>query len=613
MSIIMQINPFDFFTDTNGDALDSGFIYVGQPNLDPRQYPVTAFYDAALTIPAAMPLRTSNGYIVRNGSPAFLYINGNYSIRVEDKKHRQIYYVPDFLLNGSGSAVNAGDLSNSSDPSKGGALVGWSRSPLSVAITNVSRFLDAQVINLWEFTSYVTNFSTFSTNPSACDWSPALTAAWSTGKRVYAPSTTYWIQTKAVMPLNACSLFGDGDSTVFMVGSVMDHAFERIDDASAAALSPVSLDRFRVDCNRKADWGVWIECSKSGTLTVSVDNFLVGGAKLGSPAGAGARYYENEVTELSLNAGPAFSGNTVGMAAYGLVLDLSATDNVVFHPVAAYITEIGIHNKGGSNKIYTPHAFGNNASDTGPKYCVVIEAPGEIIHPHCDNPTVAGVAIRSRNVQLTGGNYQWAADNTPTVGGATCIEINDALNEIVILGGVPRGANASNPTIRYLGTKPIRFTMFGITPFTPNVGETNFNCVAGQLGVTPRVGARSLMGVDTAAATSGAFQLYKAGALRYEMAVTSNNETGGDVGSGLSMTALMDDGVTIAEFMHYFREFKQLELLGRIRIGATALAFFDKNPIAKPTLTGSRGGNSALTSVCSVLDALGLATNNTTP
>ncbi len=112
MSIVMEINPYEFFTDTDGDALDAGYIYIGQANLDPRQYPVTVYYDAALTIPAAMPLRTSNGYIVRNGSPTFLYIDGNYSIRVENKNHRQIFYVPDFLLIGSGSAATVADLVN---------------------------------------------------------------------------------------------------------------------------------------------------------------------------------------------------------------------------------------------------------------------------------------------------------------------------------------------------------------------------------------------------------------------------------------------------------------------------------------------------------------------
>ncbi len=127
MSIVMQINPFEFFADTQGDPLDAGYIWIGQPNLDPRQYPVSVFYDEDLTIPAAMPLRTRNGYVVRNGSPTFLYINGNYSVRVEDSRHRQIYYVADFLMVGNGSAVSSGDLSNQTDPAKGSGLVGYIR------------------------------------------------------------------------------------------------------------------------------------------------------------------------------------------------------------------------------------------------------------------------------------------------------------------------------------------------------------------------------------------------------------------------------------------------------------------------------------------------------
>ena len=125
MSIIMQINPFDLFTDTSGDPLDAGYIYIGEPNKDPRQYPVAAFYDNALTIPAPMPLRTTSGYIVRNGSPTFLYINGNYSVLVQNKKRQQIFYIADFLMIGSDSAVAAGDLANAVDPLKGAGLVGY--------------------------------------------------------------------------------------------------------------------------------------------------------------------------------------------------------------------------------------------------------------------------------------------------------------------------------------------------------------------------------------------------------------------------------------------------------------------------------------------------------
>jgi hypothetical protein len=110
MSIVMQINPFEFFVDADGTPLDSGYIWIGELNKDPRNYPVTAYYDKDLTIPAVMPLRTTNGYVYRSGSPTYLFINGNYSVLVEDSKHRQVFYVADFLLSGNSSAITSQDL-----------------------------------------------------------------------------------------------------------------------------------------------------------------------------------------------------------------------------------------------------------------------------------------------------------------------------------------------------------------------------------------------------------------------------------------------------------------------------------------------------------------------
>lgn len=99
-------NPFDYFSDLNGDALDGGTIYYGLPNQDPIQYPKAVFFDSAMTIPAPQPLKTVAGYIVRNGSPTYIFTaNGSYSILVLDKHGRQIYFVADVLLIGNQAAV----------------------------------------------------------------------------------------------------------------------------------------------------------------------------------------------------------------------------------------------------------------------------------------------------------------------------------------------------------------------------------------------------------------------------------------------------------------------------------------------------------------------------
>lgn len=163
MSVVMQINPFEFFVDGNGDALDAGYIYIGEPNKYPDSFPVAIYYDEALTTPAANPLRTSNGYIVRNGSPTFLYIDGNYSIRVTDVNGVQIFYVPDFLMTGSSSAVSLvefnqfkADLADTADIAKGDALIGV-KQPLtgSAAITQHDK--NAQTIHINDFPSTPTD------------------------------------------------------------------------------------------------------------------------------------------------------------------------------------------------------------------------------------------------------------------------------------------------------------------------------------------------------------------------------------------------------------------------------------------------------------------------
>ena len=50
----------------------------------------------------------------------------------------------------------------------------------------------------------------------------------------------------------------------------------------------------------------------------------------------------------------------------------------------------------------------------------------------------------------------------------------------------------------------------------------------------------------------------------------------------------------------------------RIEINTTGIGFFNATPVAKPTITGSRGGNAGLTSLLSNLNALGLITDSTT-
>lgn len=68
------------------------------------------------------------------------------------------------------------DLSSTSNPAKGAALVGWKRSPLRKAINTVGQMLDAQAISVWEFANLVT-VKPDANDPDTWDWTPAFQAA----------------------------------------------------------------------------------------------------------------------------------------------------------------------------------------------------------------------------------------------------------------------------------------------------------------------------------------------------------------------------------------------------------------------------------------------------
>ena len=88
--------PFPIFTDTDGSPLENGYVWLGTANQDPQANPITAYWDAALTITAAQPIRTLGGYPSNAGTPARLYVDvtSSYSILVQNKNGSLIYSAP---------------------------------------------------------------------------------------------------------------------------------------------------------------------------------------------------------------------------------------------------------------------------------------------------------------------------------------------------------------------------------------------------------------------------------------------------------------------------------------------------------------------------------------
>ena len=94
MTALSVSSPFPIFTDIDGQPLEAGYVWLGTVNLDPQVNPINVYWDAALTIAAVQPIRTIGGYPANSGTPARLYVNSDYSIRVMNKNGSVVYSAP---------------------------------------------------------------------------------------------------------------------------------------------------------------------------------------------------------------------------------------------------------------------------------------------------------------------------------------------------------------------------------------------------------------------------------------------------------------------------------------------------------------------------------------
>lgn len=82
----MFLAPYTAIADIDGSPLDAGFLFFGEYNKDPELFPVPVYWDADFTVPAAQPIRTRNGYPVRNGSPTKVYLKtAQHSIVIKNR------------------------------------------------------------------------------------------------------------------------------------------------------------------------------------------------------------------------------------------------------------------------------------------------------------------------------------------------------------------------------------------------------------------------------------------------------------------------------------------------------------------------------------------------
>jgi len=108
MSALSIQPPYPAFAGADGLPLENGYIWVGAVNLNPQVNQIAVYWDSALTIAAAQPIRTLNGYPVYLGTPARFYSASDYSIQVLDSKGTVVYIsLNDNAFSGGAVASNA--------------------------------------------------------------------------------------------------------------------------------------------------------------------------------------------------------------------------------------------------------------------------------------------------------------------------------------------------------------------------------------------------------------------------------------------------------------------------------------------------------------------------
>lgn len=138
--------PFSPYYDLDGSPLDAGSLYFGEVDENPETNPVTVYWDAALTQPAAQPIRTLNGFPIRSGSIGFLYASDNYSLTVRNRIGALVLYAPsslNFNLAGQIQAVRT-DLASTASATGGPGMLGLNAT-LNYAASTVGRRLTERV------------------------------------------------------------------------------------------------------------------------------------------------------------------------------------------------------------------------------------------------------------------------------------------------------------------------------------------------------------------------------------------------------------------------------------------------------------------------------------
>ncbi len=230
-------SPFAQFFDRTGAPLSNGSIFVGAAGQNPETAPITVYWDEAGTQPAAQPIRTMNGYPVRSGTPAAIFLTGDYSLTVKDSAGRLVFYAAKASEFSPDARLRA-DLAASS----GARLVGLKRSAADAVAHTIADVVTGTPISLFEFMTDA-QIADVRAGTLVHDCSDALAAAVAAGGRVYCPAGKYRMPPRTFTGIRRLTLEGAASA---LMSSGLTYATNTtfVFDGSAAGTDGLVFDDF---------------------------------------------------------------------------------------------------------------------------------------------------------------------------------------------------------------------------------------------------------------------------------------------------------------------------------------------------------------------------------
>lgn len=201
----LSIQPtYPIFTDIDGQPLENGYVWIGTKNLDPQTNPINVYWDAALTIQATQPIRTLAGYPSNSGTPARLYVNSDYSIRVQNRNGSMVYSAPAATERISGLVIS-GDIPSTA--------VNFLQAGTG-AQTRTAQSKMRDIVSVKDFGAVGNGVADDTAAIQAC--LDAVQTSSALGGTAYLPAGEYKITSTLDLPANV-SLEGDGQFSIIRV------------------------------------------------------------------------------------------------------------------------------------------------------------------------------------------------------------------------------------------------------------------------------------------------------------------------------------------------------------------------------------------------------------